>query len=214
MAVNHIRGKERRCALAKFLSFADELCFPTLAFPSIIKGNDTTGHSRFMALSLSLFSLLFLSVSGFQSVHTEKHAWPEVRVALVPCIIHKSDARDMSCRGCVSMRSSFIVLQIGCFNIVESANEIYQRGPRIFFANTNFYEPGLIWNLYGYFYYRLMWSTSLLSLVYIFSRFGISILRVNILLTIVYLLRGKYIISLSRFEGWRKCLHVKFYFLI
>lgn len=66
MAVNHIGGREREmmvCALAKFLSFADELCFPTLAFPSIIKGNDTTGHSRFMALSLSLF--LFLSVSGF-----------------------------------------------------------------------------------------------------------------------------------------------------
>lgn len=179
MAVNHIRERERddgEVCSPKFLSFADELCFPTLAFPSIIKGNDTTGHSRFMALSIFLYLCIYLSISisislslsvfGFQSVHTEKHAWSEVRVALVPCIIHKSDARDMSSRGCVSMRSSFIVLQIGCFNIVESANEIYQRAAD-FYANTNFYEPGLIWNLYGYFYYRLMWCTSLLPLVYI-----------------------------------------------
>lgn len=48
-------------SLAKFLSFADELCFPTLAFPSIIKGNDTTGHSFHGSLSFSVF--------GFQSVH-------------------------------------------------------------------------------------------------------------------------------------------------
>lgn len=108
---------EMMISLAKFLSFADELCFPTLAFPSIIKGNDTTGHSFHGSLSLS-------PCSDFRA-YTEKAAWSELRVALVPCIIHKSDARDMSWRSCVSMRSSFIVLQIGCFNIVESANEIY-----------------------------------------------------------------------------------------
>lgn len=57
------------CALAKFLSFTDELCFPTLAFPSIIKGNDTTGHSRFMALFLS-FSLSFsLCVGILERTH-------------------------------------------------------------------------------------------------------------------------------------------------
>lgn len=113
-----VSGRERKMvSLAKFLSFADELCFPTLAFPSIIKGNDTTGHSFHGSLSLS-------PCSDFRA-YTEKAAWSELRVALVPCIIHKSDARDMSWRGCVSMRSSFIVLQIGCFNIVESANEIY-----------------------------------------------------------------------------------------
>lgn len=62
MAVNRIRERDRKMvSLAKFLSFADELCFPTLAFPSIIKGNDTIGHSFHGSLSFSVF--------GFQSVH-------------------------------------------------------------------------------------------------------------------------------------------------
>ena len=61
------------CALAKFLSFTDELCFPTLAFPSIIKGNDTTGHSRFMALSLSLFLSFFFSLCRDFRAYTRKN---------------------------------------------------------------------------------------------------------------------------------------------